>query len=71
MFADSVRRIFNLLKAGKLLSTEEINRSTGMPPRTVRYAINKLKDKNLLIEYRSLRDMRKVKYGVNESVKSL
>lgn len=64
MFADSVRRIFTVLKSEGLLSTEELSNKTNISKRTIRYAVNKLNEMNILIKYRSFKDMRKIIYGV-------
>jgi len=54
----SVREVFRVLSSSTY-TPEEIHEITGIPARTIRFAINLLKKKSLIIEKRSFNDMRK------------
>lgn len=65
----SAREVLRLLSSSTY-TPQEIHEITGIPPRTIRFAINLLKNKGLIIEKKSFKDMRK-RYctgGKNDSV---
>ncbi|WP_334102197.1 MarR family transcriptional regulator [Methanothrix soehngenii] len=61
----SARRIAELLESESLLTQKEIVTKTYLPARTVRYALNRLKEENLLLERFSFRDARQSLYSLN------
>jgi DNA-binding MarR family transcriptional regulator len=54
-----------LLESESLLTQKEIIAKTYLPARTVRYALNRLKEENLLQERFSFRDARQSLYSLN------
>jgi len=54
-----------LLESENLLTQKEIVTKTYLPARTVRYALNRLKEENLLLERFSFRDARQSLYSLN------
>jgi len=54
-----------LLESESLLTQKEIVTKTYLPARTVRYALNRLKEENLLLERFSFRDARQSLYSLN------
>jgi DNA-binding MarR family transcriptional regulator len=54
-----------LLESESLLTQKEIITKTYLPARTVRYALNRLKEENLLQERFSFRDARQSLYSLN------
>jgi len=54
-----------LLKSESFLTQKEIIIKTYLPARTVRYALNRLKEENLLQERFSFRDARQSLYSLN------
>lgn len=54
----SARKILRFLSTSTY-TPQEIYEITGIPPRTIRFAINRLKKKGLIFEKKSFEDMRK------------
>jgi DNA-binding MarR family transcriptional regulator len=54
-----------LLKSESFLTQKEIITKTYLPARTIRYALNRLKEENLLQERFSFRDARQSLYSLN------
>ncbi len=54
-----------VLKPGRQLTQKDIIRETYLPPRTVRYALSRLKDEHVLVERLHLVDARQSLYGLN------
>lgn len=54
-----------MLESESLLTQKEIVTKTYIPARTVRYALNRLKEENLLLERFSFRDARQSLYSLN------
>jgi hypothetical protein len=54
-----------VLESGSLLTQKEIINKTYLPARTVRYALTRLKDENLLLRRFHFRDARQSLYGLN------
>ncbi len=54
-----------MLESESLLTQKEIVTKTYLPARTVRYALNRLKEENLLLERFSFRDARQSLYSLN------
>jgi hypothetical protein len=53
------------LESGNLLTQKDIISKTYLPARTVRYALSRLKDENLLQERFYFQDARQSLYGLN------
>jgi|WetSurMetagenome_2_1015567.scaffolds.fasta_scaffold28127_2 DNA-binding transcriptional ArsR family regulator len=54
--------VLSLLSAGKAFTNKEIITLTGLSPRTVRYAIQKLRENRLIAEEWNFEDARQVRY---------
>jgi len=54
----SAREVFRVLSSS-IYTPQEIHEITGIPPRTIRFTLNLLKKKGLIIEKKSFKDMRK------------
>ncbi|MEI7433189.1 MAG: helix-turn-helix domain-containing protein [Methanomicrobiales archaeon] len=54
--------VLSLLSAGKAFTNKEIISLTGLSPRTVRYAIQKLRENRLIAEEWNFEDARQVRY---------
>jgi len=64
----SAQEIFRVLSSSAY-TPQEIHEITGIPPRTIRFALNFLKKKGLIIDKKSFNDMRRnycTRGGVNE-----
>jgi len=60
----SAKLVFKILEFGGQLTQKQIVRETYLPPRTVRYALNRLKKENILVEKFYFRDARQSLYGI-------
>ena len=58
----SSRAVLNLLDEGGAMTHKEIVRKSKLAPRTVRYALKKLKENQLIIEKFNFRDARQIIY---------
>jgi DNA-binding transcriptional ArsR family regulator len=58
--------VLSLLSAGKAFTNKEIISLTGLSPRTVRYAIQKLRENRLIAEEWNFEDARQVRYRKDE-----
>jgi DNA-binding GntR family transcriptional regulator len=56
-----------VLESGSLLTQKEIINKTYLPARTVRYALSRLRDENLLSKRFCFQDARQSLYGLNKS----
>jgi hypothetical protein len=54
-----------VLESGILLTQKDIVAKTYLPPRTVRYALNRLKEEDILQERFYFQDARQSLYGLN------
>jgi hypothetical protein len=63
----SAKLVFKVLESGSLLTQKDIVDKTYLPPRTVRYALNrlKIKKKHILQERFYFQDARQSLYGLN------
>ena len=66
----SSQRVLNLLKDGQPRTFKQVTQEIEISPRTVRYAIKKLKENNLIIEKFNFRDARQVLYQTKEVLNS-
>ena len=57
--------MFKVLENGGQLTQKDLIRETALPSRTVRYALNRLKDEKILIERLYFVDARQSLYGLN------
>jgi predicted transcriptional regulator len=58
----SSRAVLQLLDEGGAMTHKEIVRKSNLAPRTVRYALKKLKENHLIIEKFNFRDARQIIY---------
>ena len=58
--------VLSLLGVGKAFTNKEIITLTGLSPRTVRYAIQKLRENRLIAEEWNFEDARQVRYRKDE-----
>ncbi|GAB6286685.1 MAG: hypothetical protein STSR0009_28870 [Methanoregula sp.] len=61
----SAKLVYKVLETGKNLTQKDIINETSLPSRTVRYALNRLKDEQFLIERHYFIDARQSLYGLN------
>jgi len=54
--------ILRALDSGTEMSHKDLVKKTRLSPRTVRYGINKLKERHLVIEKLNMRDLRQIIY---------
>jgi hypothetical protein len=57
----------NVLESGNLLTQKEIINRTYLPARTVRYALTRLMEENLLLRRFYFQDARQSLYGLNSA----
>jgi transcription initiation factor IIE alpha subunit len=62
----SAKLVFKVLESGEQLTQKDLIRETSLPSRTVRYAINRLKEEHFLIERHYFTDARQSLYGLNQ-----
>ena len=60
-----------MLESGSLLTQKDIVAKTYLPPRTVRYALNRLKEKDILQERFYFQDARQSLYGLNPEIEGV
>jgi transcription initiation factor IIE alpha subunit len=61
----SAKLVLKVLESGSLLTQKDIVNRTYLPARTVRYALNRLKEEKLLLERFYFQDARQSLYGLN------
>jgi transcription initiation factor IIE alpha subunit len=57
--------VYKVLENGDSLTQKDLIRETSLPSRTVRYALNRLKEEKFLIERHYFIDARQSLYGLN------
>ena len=57
--------MYKVLENGDQLTQKDLIRETSLPSRTVRYALNRLKDEKILIERYYFTDARQSLYGLD------
>jgi len=62
MLPPSSRTVLGILNAGGAMTHKDIVEKSRLAPRTVRYALKKLKERNLIIEKFNFRDARQIIY---------
>ena len=60
-----------MLENGDQLTQKDLIRETSLPSRTVRYALNRLKEEQFLIERHYFIDARQSLYGLNQFLKDV
>jgi len=60
----SAKLVYNVLKANRQMTQKDIIRETYLPSRTVRYALNRLKEEKVLVERMYYIDARQSLYGL-------
>jgi DNA-binding GntR family transcriptional regulator len=56
--------VYKVLESGEQLTQKDLIRETALPSRTVRYALDRLRDENLLVERHYFVDARQSLYGL-------
>ncbi len=62
----SAKLVYKVLESGCLLTQKDIVKKTYLPARTVRFALTRLKEQNLLLERFYFPDARQSLYGLND-----
>jgi DNA-binding MarR family transcriptional regulator len=60
----SAKQVFKVLASEGPMTQKDLIRKTDLPPRTVRYALGKLKDENMLVERFCFHDARQSLYSL-------
>ncbi len=63
-FSPSMKLVLNILENHGPLTQKEIAKETRLPSRTVRYALNRLKDEDVLEEREYFQDARQCLYQI-------
>jgi len=65
----SQKIVLEILCTGDAMTHKDIAKRSDFSPRTIRYALKKLKERNLLIEKMNIHDMRQIlyQYRINSS----
>ncbi len=58
----SSKRVLKILESGEAMTHKDLVQKTRLAPRTVRYALRKLKEQKLIIELFNFRDARQIIY---------
>jgi transcription initiation factor IIE alpha subunit len=58
--------VYKVLENGSQLTQKDLIRETSLPSRTVRYALNRLKEEQFLVERHHFVDARQSLYGLNQ-----
>lgn len=61
----SAKLVYKVLETGSQFTKKDLIRETSLPARTVRYALNRLKEEGILIERHYFIDARQSLYGLN------
>ncbi|HII98834.1 MAG TPA: winged helix-turn-helix transcriptional regulator [Methanoregula sp.] len=67
----SAKLVYKVLENGSQLTQKDLIRETSLPSRTVRYALNRLKDEQFLIERHYFVDARQSLYGLIQPSKEV
>jgi predicted transcriptional regulator len=59
---DSSKKVLKVLDSGYAMTQKDLVKKTSLHPRTVRYAIKKLKEQEFLIEKLKMNDLRQIEY---------
>ncbi len=66
----SSQQVLILLKDGQQRTFKQVTQEIEISPRTIRYAIKKLKESGLIIEKFNFRDARQVLYQIKDALTS-
>ncbi len=61
----SAKLVYKVLETGGQFTQKDLIRETSLPARTVRYALSRLKEEEILIERHYFIDARQSLYGLN------
>jgi transcription initiation factor IIE alpha subunit len=61
----SAKLVYKVLETNGHLTQKDLIRETSLPSRTVRYALGRLKENNVLVERHYFTDARQSLYGLN------
>lgn len=61
----SAKLVYKVLESSGLLTQKDIIKKTYLPPRTVRYALNRLREEHVLMERFYFKDARQSLYGIS------
>jgi len=61
----SAKLVYKVLETNGQLTQKDLIRETSLPSRTVRYALNRLRTEEILIEHYYFTDARQSLYGLN------
>ncbi len=64
----SAKLVFKVLESGSLLTQKDIAAQTYLPVRTVRYALSRLREEDILQERFYFQDARQSLYGLNPEI---
>jgi predicted transcriptional regulator len=59
---NSSKKVLKMIDSGYAMTQKDLVKKTNLHPRTVRYAIKKLKEQDLLIEKLKMNDLRQIEY---------
>ena len=60
----SSKKVMKILDSGRAMTQKDLVKKTSLHPRTVRYALKKLKEQELLIEKLKMDDLRQIIYQI-------
>jgi predicted transcriptional regulator len=60
----SSKKVMKILHSGCAMTQKDLVKKTSLHPRTVRYALKKLKEQELLIEKLKVNDLRQIIYQI-------
>jgi predicted transcriptional regulator len=60
----SSKKVMKILDSGHAMTQKDLVKKTSLHPRTVRYALKKLKEQELLIEKLKMDDLRQIIYQI-------
>lgn len=60
-----------MLETGNLMTQKDLIQETALPARTVRYALNRLKDEKILVERHYFIDARQSLYGLHQPAREV
>ena len=63
----SSKKVMKILDSGCAMTQKDLVKRTGLHPRTVRYALKKLKEQELLIEKLKMNDLRQIIYQIRST----
>ena len=63
--------MYKVLENGNHLTQKDLIRETSLPSRTVRYALGRLKQENIIVERYYFTDARQSLYGLDETVQEV